>query len=54
MTSVNKRKIWIAGAKQKGHFRGCREMDMRRETAAGRVCGENLKRRLTCLVVDLV
>lgn len=34
MTSVNKRKIWIAGAKQKGPFRGCREMDMRRERAA--------------------
>ena len=54
MKSVNKRKIWIAGAKQKGPFRGCREMDMRRDGAAGRACGENLKRRLTCLVVDLV
>ena len=54
MKSVNKRKIWIAGAKQKGHFRGCRELDMRRAGAAGSVCGENLKRRLTCLMVDLV
>lgn len=49
MTSVNKRKIWIAGGKNKGPFRGCREMDRGEREQQGGWCVEKFEAKTDML-----